>query len=300
MLVLSLVALASFVAVLALGHAVLPGDALAARAVLLARRMAPDAEVAAAPSVWQLAAARLTQWCVRLDLLRGDEARGAARALAQAGWRGADALVFLQVARLALPLVAALASWGLLRQHGEPIVVAFGVAALVTLVASRVPSLFVRNAANKRRHKLEVALPDALDLFVICAEAGLSLDASMRRVAREMAPAAPELADELALTAIELGFLPRRGDAFTNWVARVPLASVRGMVNILAQTERYGTPLAQALRILAGEFRNARMMAAEAKAARLPAILTVPMIVFVLPPLFVVLIGPAIIQVMGQ
>ena len=119
-------------------------------------------------------------------------------------------------------------------------------------------------------------------------------------VAREMAPGAPEIADELALTAVELGFLPRRGDALANWAARVPLASVRGMVNILAQTERYGTPLAQSLRILATEFRSARMMAAEAKAARLPAVLTIPMIIFVLPPLFIVLIGPAIIQVMGQ
>jgi tight adherence protein C len=115
-----------------------------------------------------------------------------------------------------------------------------------------------------------------------------------------MAPGAPEIADELALTAVELGFLPRRGDALANWAARVPLASVRGMVNILAQTERYGTPLAQSLRILATEFRSARMMAAEAKAARLPAVLTIPMIIFVLPPLFIVLIGPAIIQVMGQ
>lgn len=108
-----------------------------------------------------------------------------------------------------------------------------------------------------------------------------------------------EIADELALTAVELGFLPRRGDALANGGA-VPLASVRGMVNILAQTERYGTPLAQSLRILATEFRSARMMAAEAKAARLPAVLTIPMIIFVLPPLFIVLIGPAIIQVMGQ
>jgi tight adherence protein C len=119
-------------------------------------------------------------------------------------------------------------------------------------------------------------------------------------VAQEMAMATPELADELALTGVELGFLPKRSDALANWAARVPLPAVRGIVNILAQTERYGTPLAQSLRILAAEFRNGRMMAAEEKAARLPAILTIPMIVFVLPPLFIVLIGPAVIQVMAQ
>jgi tight adherence protein C len=242
---------------------------------------------------------RATQLCERFDLLRGDEARSAALARAQAGWRGADALVLLLVARLVVPVVAGLAGWLVLEQAGLAESGALAVAALLIIVASRVPTLFVHNAAVKRRHKLQMALPDALDLFVICAEAGLSLDAAMRRVAREMAPGAPEIADELALTAVELGFLPRRGDALANWAARVPLASVRGMVNILAQTERYGTPLAQSLRILAAEFRSARMMAAEAKAARLPAVLTIPMIIFVLPPLFIVLIGPAIIQVMG-
>ena len=297
-LLLAGIALLSFAAAVVLGLALQPADALTVRAQALARR---DASVPEARRLWrETLIDRATQLCTRFDLLRGDEARSAALALAQAGWRGADALVLLLVARLVLPVVAGVMGWLVLRQAGVAAASALAVAALLVVVASRVPTLFVQNAAAKRRIKLQMALPDALDLFVICAEAGLSLDAAMRRVAREMAPGAPEIADELALTAVELGFLPRRGDALANWAARVPLASVRGMVNILAQTERYGTPLAQSLRILATEFRSARMMAAEAKAARLPAVLTIPMIIFVLPPLFIVLIGPAIIQVMGQ
>ena len=134
---------------------------------------------------------------------------------------------------------------------------------------------------------------------MICADAGLSLDAAMTRVAREIGADAPEIADELGLTAIELGFLPDRRDALAGLAKRVDTPSIRGLVNTLTQTEKYGTPLSQALRVLAGEFRNLRLMKAEEKAARLPATLTVPMIVFILPPLFVILIGPAIIQVLA-
>jgi tight adherence protein C len=143
---------------------------------------------------------------------------------------------------------------------------------------------------------LRKQLPDALDLLVICAEAGLSLDAALTRVARELGGSAPQLADEFGLTSVELGFLPNRRQALLNLAKRTDLASVRGVVNTLVQTERYGTPLAHALRVLAAEFRDERMLKAEEKAARLPATLTVPMILFILPTLFLVLIGPAIIR----
>jgi tight adherence protein C len=159
------------------------------------------------------------------------------------------------------------------------------------------PSLCLRHAIKRRQRKIQRSLPDALDLLVISAEAGLSLDGALTRVAREIGRAAPELADEIGLTAIELGFLPNRGEALRNLMRRVDTPAVRGVVNTLAQTEKYGTPLAQSLRVLALEFRDQRMMKAEEKAGRLPATLTVPMILFILPTLFVVLIGPAIIQV---
>ena len=165
------------------------------------------------------------------------------------------------------------------------------------LCGGYLPVVFLRNAISKRYQKLRRQLPDGLDLLVICAEAGLSLDAALTRVARELGGSAPELADELGLTSIELGFLPNRRQALLNLVRRVDLPPFRAVINTLMQTERYGTPLAHSLRVLASEFRDERMMRAEEKAARLPAIMTVPMILFILPALFVVLIGPAIVQV---
>jgi tight adherence protein C len=133
---------------------------------------------------------------------------------------------------------------------------------------------------------------------VICAESGLSLDAALDRVANEIGGASSELAEELSLTSIELGFLPERRHALLNLNRRTNLPSIRGVVNTLMQTEKYGTPLSQSLRVLANEFRDQRLLKAEEKAARLPATLTVPMIVFILPVLFIVLIGPAVLKVM--
>jgi tight adherence protein C len=128
---------------------------------------------------------------------------------------------------------------------------------------------------------------------VICAEAGLTVDAAFGRVSKELGKAYPELGDEFGLTAIELGFLNERRNAFENLADRVDLEAVRGVVTTMIQTEKYGTPLASALRVLSAEFRHARMMRAEEKAARLPAIMTVPLILFILPTLFVVILGPA-------
>ncbi len=235
----------------------------------------------------------------KLKLLRGEEASKMTENLARAGWRSRDMLVIFLGARLLLPVVGAVAAWlasaalfpGLIPLH-RMIIVAVGIA-----IGGYGPVLFLRNVVNRRQQKLKKQLPDALDLLVICAEAGLSLDSALTRVAREFGPTAPELADELGLTAIELGFLPNRRQALANLIKRADIPAIRGVVNTLIQTERYGTPLAHSLRVLAAEFRDERLMKAEEKAARLPAILTVPMIVFILPALFVVLIGPAIIQV---
>jgi tight adherence protein C len=161
------------------------------------------------------------------------------------------------------------------------------------------PNIFLKNMTQKREDLFRKNLPDALDLMVICAEAGLSLDSAFERVAREIGPSCAELAEEFGLTAAELGFLPDRATALQNFAERVPLPGALALVNTLIQTEKYGTPLAQALRVLSAELREERMMKAEEKAAKLPATLTVPMIVFILPPLFVVLMGPAILKVMG-
>jgi tight adherence protein C len=134
--------------------------------------------------------------------------------------------------------------------------------------------------------------------MVICAEAGLSLDAGLVRVSRELEPTWPELSEEFGITAAELTFLPDRRQALENLNLRTNLASVRGVVNTLLQTARFGTPLAQSLRVLAAEFRDARLTKAEEKAAKLPAMLTVPMIIFILPTLFIVVLGPAVLGIM--
>jgi tight adherence protein C len=163
-----------------------------------------------------------------------------------------------------------------------------------TLVGSyKAPDLWLSNKVKKRSDAVRKGLPDALDLLVICAEAGLTVDAAFNRVAKELGKAYPELGDEFGLTAIELGFLSERRQAFENLATRVDLESIRGVVTTMIQTEKYGTPLASALRVLSAEFRNERMMRAEEKAARLPAIMTVPLILFILPTLFVVILGPA-------
>ena len=175
---------------------------------------------------------------------------------------------------------------------------AVGVATLfLAAIAFFLPNYIVKRQRKIRLQRLSRSLPDGLDLLVICAEAGLSLDAALRRVADEFTTVVPELSEELLLTSVELNFLPDRRQALANLGSRVELPAFRGVVATLIQSEKYGTPLAQALRALASEFRDHRLLAAEEKAARLPAILTVPMILFILPARFIVLAGPAFIQV---
>jgi tight adherence protein C len=221
--------------------------------------------------------------------------------LAEAGHRGNEAMVALTAGTLVAPTLAGLLGWVLapVFLHSEAVPARFALAAIGALLGLMAPRIWLRNAVIKRRQRLLVQLPLGLDLMVICAEAGLSLDAAMARVGRELKGAAPDMADELAFTAVELGFLPDRGEAFRNLIARAGLEEIRALVAILSQTERYGTPLASALRILADEVREAAMLRAEERAARLPAMLTVPLIVFVLPPLFIVLIGPAVLQLLA-
>jgi tight adherence protein C len=167
-----------------------------------------------------------------------------------------------------------------------------GFAAMVGL-GYKGPEIYLSNLISKRTDAIRKGLPDALDLLVICAEAGLTVDASFNRVAKELGRAYPELGDEFALTAIELSFLGERRAGLRKPGLPRQSRAVKGVTTTMVQTERYGTPLASALRVLSAEFRNERMMRAEEKAARLPAIMTVPLILFILPVLFVVILGPA-------
>ena len=232
-----------------------------------------------------------------MKVLQDGQLKDIQQRLAQAGIRSKDIAVTIIFARMVLPIlvggVAALCVYGLDMFPDWSPLKKFGGFAVPLLAAYKAPDLFINNKRNKRTNLIRKGIPDALDLLVICAEAGLTVDAAFARVSRELGKAYPDLGEEFALTSIELGFLTERRQALENFSYRVNLESVRGVVTTLIQTEKYGTPLASALRVLSAEFRNERMMRAEEKAARLPAIMTVPLIVFILPVLFVVILGPA-------
>ncbi len=230
-------------------------------------------------------------------MLQDDQIQKTQTRLLQAGIRAKDLAYFIILARFMMPVVIGggvilalyvfdlCPDWGVFKRYG---------ATAIALVGSyKAPDIWLSNKVKKRSHAIRKGLPDALDLLVICAEAGLTVDAAFGRVAKELGKAYPELGDEFGLTAIELGFLNERRHAFENLAIRVDLEAVRGVVTTMIQTEKYGTPLASALRVLSAEFRNERMMRAEEKAARLPAIMTIPLILFILPTLFIVILGPA-------
>jgi tight adherence protein C len=233
----------------------------------------------------------------KLKVLQDSQLAVAQQKLAQAGIRNKEWAVAVIFGRMVAPIVlgglAALFIYGL---DYFPLWSDFkkfmGFAVAVGL-GYKGPDIYLSNTITKRTDAIRKGLPDALDLLVICAEAGLTVDAAFSRVSKELGRAYPELGDEFSLTAIELSFLSERRQAFENLAYRVALDNVRGVVTTMIQTEKYGTPLASALRVLSAEFRNERMMRAEEKAARLPAIMTVPLILFILPVLFVVILGPA-------
>ena len=243
------------------------------------------------------AADRVRGILTSFKMLQDDQLKKTQLRLMQAGIRTKDLAFFIIFARFILPLVLGTTAilliyafdffplWSAIRRY-------LTVAGILVL-SYKAPDLWLKNKVTKRSHAIRKGLPDALDLLVICAEAGLTVDAAFGRVARELGKAYPALGDEFGLTAIELGFLNERRQAFENFAQRVDLEAVRGVVTTMIQTEKYGTPLASALRVLSAEFRNERMMRAEEKAARLPAIMTVPLILFILPTLFIVILGPA-------
>jgi len=232
-----------------------------------------------------------------LKVLQEDQIKTSQQKLAQAGIRRKELAIIVIFSRLVLPIVfgggAALWLYGLGGLADWTPFKRFGVFASLAILGYKAADIYVNNLVKKRTDLIRKGLPDALDLLVICAEAGLTVDTSFNRVAKELGRGYPELGDEFALTAIELGFLTERRMAFENLAYRVNLPSVKGVVTTMIQTEKYGTPLASALRVLSAEFRNERMMRAEEKAARLPAIMTIPLILFILPTLFIVILGPA-------
>ena len=235
----------------------------------------------------------------RLNLLRGAAADQTTRKLRQAGFHSRDAAVVFVFVKLALPLslgflMIMLTSVTGLLEVPEDLALPVSIGAV--LAGFLIPDLYVKNVATKRSEILTHVLPEGLDLLTICVEAGLSIDAAFRRVSKEMQGSMPELAIEFEMTAVELTYLPDRQQALENMANRTDSPAVSALVNALRQTEKYGTPLAASMRILSQEFRQSRASKAEEKGARMPALMTVPLMVFIMPTLITVLLAPAIMS----
>jgi tight adherence protein C len=221
--------------------------------------------------------------------------------LIQAGYRGHGPYVAYLFFRMIVPIATFLFAnmylFVLVDIH-KPALIKIAIVIAAAWVGMKLPQLFLKNLIARRQLSVRRAFPDALDLLLICVESGMSIEVAFRRVSQEIGSQSIALAEELTLTTAELSYLPDRRQAYDNLASRTGLDGVKAVCTALVQAERYGTPLAQALRVLAQEIRDARMGEAEKKAAALPPKLTVPMILFFLPVLFVVILGPAFIRVM--
>jgi tight adherence protein C len=220
--------------------------------------------------------------------------------LKTAGLRGQAPLVtymFFRVAMPAIIAVLALIYLFVIADYEYPALVKIGLAVGAAYAGFYLPNMFVENLVQRRQTSIKNSFPDALDMLLICVQSGMSVEAAFGKVSNEVGSQSLELAEELSLTTAELSYLQERRQAYENLGKRTGIPGIKAVATALIQAERYGTPVGQALRVMARENRDMRMAEAEKKAAALPPKLTVPMIIFFLPVLFVVILGPAIIQV---
>ena len=237
----------------------------------------------------------------RLNLAEQAEDGNMVHQLRMAGYRGQGPIVTFLAIRLVVPFVLFAISGVyvfVLLQQQYPFLTKIGVMIAAALAGFYLPALYVKNRIAKRQKSIRRAWPDALDLMLICAESGMGIESAFRKVSEEIGAQSIALAEELSLTTAELSYLPDRRQAYENLGRRTGIDGIRGVVTCLQQAEKYGTPIGQSLRVFAQEQRDARMAAAEKKAAGLPPKLTVPMVLFFLPVLFAVIITPAAIQIM--
>ena len=222
--------------------------------------------------------------------------------LVQAGYRGQAPYVTYLFFRMVTPVamaVAALFYVFIVLKLNQPALIKIGIAIGAAYFGMLLPNLFLKNKIQRRQLSIRRAFPDALDLLLICIESGMSVEAAFQKVSEEIGRQSVELAEELTLTTAELSYLPDRRQAYDNLAQRVGLEGVKAVCLALQQAERYGTPLGTTMRVLSQENRDMRMSEAEKRAAALPPKLTVPMILFFLPVLFIVILGPAAIKVMA-
>ena len=220
--------------------------------------------------------------------------------LIMAGYRGQAPYITFLFARMVAPLVLFVGSVVyvfLIAHMDRPMPIKIGICVGAAYLGLQAPMLFIKNAITKRQLQIKRAFPDALDLLLICIESGMSIEAAFRKVSTEIVTQSVALSEEFTLTTAELSYLEDRKIAYENLAKRTGLEGVKSVCLALQQSERYGTPLGHSLRVMAQENRDMRMTEAEKKAAALPPKLTVPMILFFLPVLFVVILGPTFIRV---
>jgi tight adherence protein C len=240
----------------------------------------------------------------RFDLQKALKDDTLPQKLMQAGLRGQRPTTLFYFSRAALPIAFAVAAFLYTSLMGAKLQLNGQMTLLIVVGAAAAgfyaPNIYLSNMISKRREAIMRAFPDTLDMLLICVESGMSIEMALQRVGQEIASSSIELAEELALTCAELSYLPERRMAYENLARRTNHPGVKSVAMALTQAERYGTPLGSALRVMAKENRELRLSAAEKKAAALPPKLTVPMIVFFLPVLMMVILGPAMIQIMDM
>ncbi|MGE0241715.1 MAG: type II secretion system F family protein [Parvibaculaceae bacterium] len=307
-LVTLLIGLSAFATILTIAAPLLQGDQMRSRMKSIATererlRAAHRASLADTGRLRDRAQpGLLTQLVEALNLRKLFEAESSRDSLRQAGYRSERHLVYFLAARLITPIVLGVLFFIYSTQvFGDTIPTSMRFAALVVgLVAGfYLPNVWIKNKIGRRQLSIRRAWSDALDLLLICVESGMSIEAALQRVAREIGSQSVPLAEELTLTCAELSYLPDRRKAFENLGKRTGLPTVKSVVTSLIQSERYGTPMGQALRVLGQENRDMRMSEAEKRAAALPPKLTVPMILFFLPVIFIVILGPSLIMVLA-
>lgn len=242
----------------------------------------------------------LKKFVDKLDLAKMLEDPGVLKKLVQAGLRGPKPVSIFYFCRFSLPLIFGIGAFiylWFINDHDQTMQMKIAAVVFAFAAGFYGPNIYLENMITKRRQSIMSAFPDALDMMLICVESGMSIEVAFSRVGEEIGTASPELAEELALTTAELSYLQDRRTAYYNLAERTNHPGVKGVAMALVQAEKYGTPMGAALRVMAKENRELRITEAEKKAAALPAKLTVPMIVFFLPVLFLVILGPAFIKI---